>query len=148
MDHGIDAPPSHSKGGHHAQREHPPRTRDVPYMPRTDGRFRAARRWRTLYSELASTLADDPDAAERTLLVDAASLALESEQMAERAASGERVDPELRLKVSYALRDALRALGIRPRHQAQGPEPFDPQAHLEKISDPEHWRRKRDAQHR
>ncbi len=65
MGHGTDAPPSHSKGGHHAQREHPPRTRDVPYMPGTDGRYRPARRWRTLYSEFASTLDNDPEMKER-----------------------------------------------------------------------------------
>ncbi len=82
-----------------------------------DGRSAIARRWRAAFTDLARELGREPTAAERALLVDAAALAVAAEEPMQAAE---------RLRVSYALADALRRLGL-PRPARREPEP-DPRA--------------------
>lgn len=111
-----------------------------PRLRGVDGRTRTAQRWRALYAEFAAALGHDPSPAERELLVDAAALALDSEMLAASAARGERVDPDLRVRVSGALGRALERLGILG--DGPPPDPPDPDQHLAKVRDPDYWRRK------
>jgi hypothetical protein len=95
-----------------------PRTRDVPPVPGSaDGRTRRARLWRTIFVDLRAQLGHAPDRAELALLLDAAGLALELQTL------GARSDVELRMRLSHALGESLRRLGLQPQRQ---PEPERP----------------------
>jgi hypothetical protein len=105
---------------------------DPARLPGVDGRLRSAKRFRALAQELTVALPRPPGPALLPLILDAAALAVESEALAARAASGERIDPDLRVRVSGALARALERLGIAPSAPAQEPEP-DPDAALARL---------------
>ncbi len=83
-----------------------------PLPPGIDRRTRPARRLLALAREFAAVLGRLPSETEAPLVLDAAALALESETLAARAASGEQIDPDLRVRVSGALGRALERLGL------------------------------------
>ena len=99
----------------------------APRLQVRDGRSALARRWRAAYSELAARLGHEPDVVERALLVDAAALVLQAEEPS---------DPDTRVRVSYALAEALRRLGLSPPRR----EPKKPDPRAEALERVRRWR--------
>lgn len=74
---------------------------DEPRLHGVDGRTRTAKRTRELYHAFLNTIGRETSLAERTLIVDAVALVMESEALAARASRGEPVDADLRVRVQW-----------------------------------------------
>jgi len=99
-------------------------------LPGVDGRTRRAKRFRSLVDDLTVAIGRPPSPTDRTLILDAAALALESESLAAQAAAGARVDPDVRVRISGALGRVLDRLGL-----TSGPTTAEPPDSTPRLAD-------------
>ncbi len=111
-------------------------------LPGVDGRTRRAKRFRQLVADISAALGRPPSPTDRTLILDAAALALESESLAAQAAAGARIDPDVRVRVSGALGRALERLGLTTGATTAEPKP-DPATLFARVRDPNYWKAQR-----
>jgi hypothetical protein len=77
-----------------------------------DGRTHAARRWRDLYLGFVGDLGRKPSVADDACLRQAATLALQSEQLTTNAAAGGRIDSAELTSLCSELRRVLKSVGL------------------------------------
>lgn len=97
------------------------RTRAGTVMPRVDGRFLHARRYRQLVEQFEAELGADLSAADRELVKTAAGLVLRREQMEQAVIKGEPVDGDQMVRLASEARRILSKVKASKKAKSAGP---------------------------